>query len=139
MLITTTLKLQELGIRPPNLLVPVYPTTLVKTDISPSRLLSVMDPILPIGILISCLNAYTDNVPCKETMKKRKEVRDKILLIKGREPYSRGRERSPSIRRIKTPDTTNDSPVVTASRDHGDHTDTDTDSKVEELIAEVYT
>ena len=143
MLITTTLKLQELGIRPPDLLVPVYPTTLVKTDISPSRLLSVMDPVLPIGILISCLNAYTDNVPSKEKMEKRKEVRDKILLTKGRVPYSQGRERSSSIqgresssiRRNKTPATASDSPVVTASRDHD--SDIDIDSKVEELIAEV--
>ena len=140
MLITTTLKLQQLGIRPPNLLVPVYPTTLVKTDISPSRLLSVMDPILPIGVLISCLNAYTDNVPCKESMQKRKEVRDKILLVKGRVPYSRCRERSPSIKRAKKPTTASDSPVVTASdspvvtasRDRSN-----TDSKVEELIGEV--
>ena len=136
MLITMTLKLQELGIRPPDLLVPVYPTTLVKIEISPSRLLSVMDPVLPIGVLISCLNAYTNNVPSKSVMEKRRGVRDEILLAKGRVPFSSIRERSPSLvhhhRRKTTPD--NDTSPIIASR----HTD-NVDDKVEELIAKVNT
>lgn len=97
MLIAMTLKLKELGIRLPDLLVPVYPTTLVKTDISPSRLLSVMDPVLPIGVLISCLNAYTDNVPDKKCFEKRKTVRNDIKLLKGKVPYSECTRRRHSI------------------------------------------
>ena len=135
MLITMTLKLQELGIRPPNLLVPVYPTTLVKIEISPPRLLSVMDPVLPIGVLISCLNAYTNNVPSKSVMEKRRGVRDEILLAKGRVPFSSIREKSPSLvhhHRKTTPD--NDTSPIIASR-HSDNVD----DKVEELIAKVNT
>lgn len=138
MLITMTLKLQELGIRLPDLLVPVYPTTLVKTEISPSRLLSVMDPVLPIGILISCLNAYTDNVPSKSVMEKRRAVRDEILLTKGRVPFSSIRERSPSLvhhhhHARKTTHDGDSSPAV-VSRHHADNVD----DKVEELIAKVH-
>jgi len=97
MLLTMTLKLKELGIRLPDLLVPVYPTTLVRTDISPSRLLSVMDPVLPIGVLISCLNAYTDNVPSKKDFEKRKTVRNEIKLARGRVPYSECTRRRHSV------------------------------------------
>lgn len=139
MLITMTLKLQELSIRLPNLLVPVYPTTLVKIEISPSRFLSVMDPILPVGILISCLNAYTDNVPSKEMLEKRKAVRDEILRTKGRVPFSNIKEWSPSlwspslVRHNKRPTCTHtsDSSIVAASSDN-------VDDKVEELIAKVF-
>jgi len=140
MLITMTLKLQQLGIRLPNLLVPVYPTTLVKTDISPSRLLSVMDPILPIGILISCLNAYTDNVPSKNIMEKRKSIRDEILLIKGRLPYSSVIERRTTMLQGKRPTKVKDDPVD----DNGlcrdspvVNRDSNVDGKVEELISKV--
>ncbi|XP_065907809.1 hormone-sensitive lipase-like isoform X2 [Dysidea avara] len=97
MLLTMTLKLMELGIRLPDLLVPIYPTTLVKTEISPSRLLSVMDPVLPIGVLISCLNAYTDNVPSKKDFEKRKTVRNDIKLARGKVPFSEYTKRRHTI------------------------------------------
>jgi len=144
MLLTMTLKLKELGIRQPDLLVPVYPTTLVKTDISPSRLLSVMDPILPIGVLISCMNAYTDNVPSKKDFEKRKTVRDKIKLARGRVPFSECTKRRHTISTsshrpkfnsdvepsLSPPSASNVSSGITSSGDHGH-------DKVEELISEV--
>lgn len=36
-----------------------YPATLLTTDASPSRLLTSIDPLLPLGVLTKCLNAYT--------------------------------------------------------------------------------
>ena len=53
------LKVVSLGIRPPDSICVAYPCTYISIVPSPSRLLSVLDPVLPFGILISCLCAYT--------------------------------------------------------------------------------
>ena len=54
-----SLKVVSLGIRPPDSICVAYPCTYISIVPSPSRLLSVLDPVLPFGILISCLCAYT--------------------------------------------------------------------------------
>ncbi len=45
--------------RLPNAVVAFYPALNVQFNISPSRLLSVFDPLLPQGVLRACLTAYT--------------------------------------------------------------------------------
>lgn len=46
------------GIRMPNGLVAIYPPFLAQYTPSPSRLLALMDPLIPMGILTRCLAAY---------------------------------------------------------------------------------
>ena len=46
------------GIRGPDGIVIAYPVLCVASQMSPSRLLSLLDPVLPYGVLIGCLRAY---------------------------------------------------------------------------------
>ncbi|MEQ2281975.1 hypothetical protein AMECASPLE_035813 [Ameca splendens] len=46
------------GIRVPDGIMAAYPATLLTTDASPSRLLTLIDPLLPLGVLTKCINAY---------------------------------------------------------------------------------
>lgn len=46
------------NIRVPDGILGVYPSVLISLVPSPSRLLSVMDPLLPVGIMLKCLDAY---------------------------------------------------------------------------------
>ena len=57
--VALTVQCLERGLRPPDALVPVYPALLGRLIPSPSRLLSVMDPLLSVGALTACLAAYT--------------------------------------------------------------------------------
>ncbi|XP_072153805.1 uncharacterized protein Hsl isoform X2 [Bemisia tabaci] len=50
----------ELGVRPPDGIFLAYAPVLISFLPSPSRLLSLLDPILPIGFLSACLRAYAD-------------------------------------------------------------------------------
>ncbi len=52
--ITTTMKLKNLGIRLPDSILMVYPSTNVSSSASPSRIMSIVDPILPLGIMVAC-------------------------------------------------------------------------------------
>ena len=52
---TTAKKLKQLGIKLPHSIFPFYPTTIVRSSVTPSRFLSLLDPLLPIGVLYSCL------------------------------------------------------------------------------------
>eukprot|EP01134_Creolimax_fragrantissima_P004682 CFRG4682T1 len=53
------LKTISLGIRRPDALMPVYPALTLSLDIpAPSRLLSVMDPLISFGALTTCFDAY---------------------------------------------------------------------------------
>ena len=47
------------GIRIPDALVPIYAPFMLTFSMSPSRLMSVMDPLLNLGILWRCLAAYS--------------------------------------------------------------------------------
>merc|ERR1719369_1106118 len=57
---STTLKTITNHIRIPDALVLSYAALLIQFYPSPSRLLSLMDPILMFGILLRCMNAYQD-------------------------------------------------------------------------------
>lgn len=50
------------GVRVPDGIMAAYPATLLTTDASPSRLLTLIDPFLPLGVLTKCLNAYAGNM-----------------------------------------------------------------------------
>lgn len=52
--LTTSMRLKELGIRLPDALLIVYPSTNLGTAVCPSRIISVVDPILPLGVLVAC-------------------------------------------------------------------------------------
>lgn len=55
------------GIRVPDGILAAYPATLLTTDASPSRLLTLIDPLLPLGVLAKCVNAYAGmwvHMPC---------------------------------------------------------------------------
>ncbi|XP_061659981.1 lipase, hormone-sensitive a isoform X2 [Syngnathoides biaculeatus] len=56
--ITVSMKAMTCGIRVPDGIMAAYPATLLTTDASPSRLLTLIDPLLPLGVLAKCLNAY---------------------------------------------------------------------------------
>ncbi|KAM9838884.1 lipase, hormone-sensitive a isoform 1-T2 [Aulostomus maculatus] len=56
--ITVSMRAISSGIRVPNGIMVAYPATLLTTDASPSRLLTLIDPLLPLGVLAKCLNAY---------------------------------------------------------------------------------
>ena len=64
--ITTSMKIKQLGLRLPDQIFSFYPPCFVSTAISPSRFLSLIDPILPIGILISCLQVSIVLIICTE-------------------------------------------------------------------------
>ena len=61
-MVALTLKLIEEGLRPPDGIVAAYPPLRVQYAPSPSRMLALMDPLLPPGILKVCLRAYAGNV-----------------------------------------------------------------------------
>ena len=56
--ITVSMKAVSMGIRVPDGIMAAYPATLLTIDASPSRLLTLIDPLLPLGVLAKCLNAY---------------------------------------------------------------------------------
>lgn len=56
--ITVSMKALTTGVRVPDGIMVAYPATLLATDASPSRLLTAIDPLLPLGVLAKCLNAY---------------------------------------------------------------------------------
>ena len=62
LMVALTLKLIKEGIRLPDGLVIAYPPLRVQYAPSPSRMLALMDPLLPPGILKVCLRAYAGNV-----------------------------------------------------------------------------
>lgn len=56
--ITVSMKAMSSGIRVADGIMAAYPATLLTTDASPSRLLTLIDPLLPLGVLTKCVNAY---------------------------------------------------------------------------------
>lgn len=54
-MLSATLKCLDLGIPPPMGLFLAYSAILVNFTVSPSRLLGVMDPIIPSSFLVHCL------------------------------------------------------------------------------------
>ena len=61
-MVALTLKLIQEDVRLPDGLVVAYPPFRVQYAPSPSRMLSLMDPLLPPGVLKACLRAYAGNM-----------------------------------------------------------------------------
>ncbi|XP_076868864.1 hormone-sensitive lipase isoform X2 [Brachyhypopomus gauderio] len=56
--ITVSMRAVAHGVRLPDGIMAAYPATLLTAYASPSRLLSLMDPLLPLSVLYRCLSAY---------------------------------------------------------------------------------
>ncbi|KAJ8388842.1 hypothetical protein AAFF_G00125980 [Aldrovandia affinis] len=54
------------GVRMPDGIMAAYPATLLTVYASPSRLLTLMDPLLPLSVLSRCLSAYAGTEPMAE-------------------------------------------------------------------------
>ncbi|XP_053546850.1 hormone-sensitive lipase isoform X2 [Bombina bombina] len=74
--ITVCLRAASVGIRMPDGIMVAYPATLLQATASPSRLLTLMDPLLPLSVLSKCLSAYagTDGVPVEDRMLERQST-----------------------------------------------------------------
>ena len=57
--ISVAMKLKQLGLRLPNAILSVYPSLNCKSSGSPSRLTGIVDPILPLGVLLACKEVPT--------------------------------------------------------------------------------
>ncbi|XP_047216878.1 hormone-sensitive lipase isoform X2 [Girardinichthys multiradiatus] len=64
--VTTSMRAAAFGVRMPDGIVAAYPATLLTAYASPSRLLTLMDPLLPLSVLSRCLSAYAGNEPQTE-------------------------------------------------------------------------
>ncbi|XP_033929417.1 hormone-sensitive lipase, partial [Melopsittacus undulatus] len=63
LVLAVALRAAAVGVRAPAGLVAAYPVTLVRAAASPSRLLTLLDPLLPLGVLCRCLAAYAGSEP----------------------------------------------------------------------------
>ena len=52
--LTACMKLKQLGIRLPHALLVAYPSTNLRSSVCPSRIMSIIDPILPLGVMVAC-------------------------------------------------------------------------------------
>ncbi|XP_036131718.1 hormone-sensitive lipase isoform X2 [Molossus molossus] len=55
---TVSLRAADYGVRVPDGIMAAYPATMLQPTASPSRLLSLMDPLLPLSVLSKCVSAY---------------------------------------------------------------------------------
>uniref|UniRef100_A0A8D0DBD0 Hormone-sensitive lipase n=1 Tax=Sander lucioperca TaxID=283035 RepID=A0A8D0DBD0_SANLU len=79
--VTTSMRAAAFGVRMPDGIVAVYPATLLTAYASPSRLLTLMDPLLPLSVLSRCLSAYAGK--CIEKASTMSMVRrDTALLLR---------------------------------------------------------
>ncbi|XP_077115998.1 hormone-sensitive lipase isoform X2 [Ranitomeya variabilis] len=74
--ITVSLRAASVGVRLPDGIMVAYPATLLQATASPSRLLTLMDPLLPLSVLSKCLSAYagTERVPVEERVFERQSA-----------------------------------------------------------------
>ncbi|XP_026537248.1 hormone-sensitive lipase isoform X2 [Notechis scutatus] len=56
--ITVSMRAAAFGIKMPDGIMAAYPVTLLEVAASPSRLLTLLDPLLPLSVLCKCLSAY---------------------------------------------------------------------------------
>ncbi|KAG8143503.1 putative Hormone-sensitive lipase-like protein [Naja naja] len=55
---TVSMRAAAFGIKMPDGIMAAYPVTLLQAAASPSRLLTLLDPLLPLSVLCKCLSAY---------------------------------------------------------------------------------
>lgn len=60
---TVSLRAAAYGVRVPDGIMAAYPATMLQPTVSPSRLLSLMDPLLPLSVLSKCVSAYAGKRP----------------------------------------------------------------------------
>ncbi|XP_043972314.1 hormone-sensitive lipase isoform X2 [Gambusia affinis] len=85
--VTMSMRAAAFGVRMPDGLVVAYPATLLTAYASPSRLLTLMDPLLPLSVLSRCLSAYAGNEPQTEKQVEKVSTlslvrRDTALLLR---------------------------------------------------------
>ncbi|XP_015275487.1 PREDICTED: hormone-sensitive lipase-like, partial [Gekko japonicus] len=61
--ITVSMRAAAFGIKMPDGIMAAYPVTLMQALASPSRLLTLLDPLLPLSVLCKCLSAYAGMDP----------------------------------------------------------------------------
>ncbi|XP_067874541.1 hormone-sensitive lipase isoform X2 [Heterodontus francisci] len=61
--ITVSMRAASYGVRLPDGIMAAYPATLLQASASPSRLLTFIDPLLPLSVLSKCLSAYAGTEP----------------------------------------------------------------------------
>lgn len=55
LMISTAMRAASFGIQIPDGIMAAYPVVLVRYTPSPARILALMDPLLPVGIMMRCL------------------------------------------------------------------------------------
>uniref|UniRef100_A0A8C8RZB4 Hormone-sensitive lipase n=1 Tax=Pelusios castaneus TaxID=367368 RepID=A0A8C8RZB4_9SAUR len=63
--LTVSMRAAAFGIQLPDGVMAAYPVTLVRAAASPSRLLTLLDPLLPLSVLCKCLSAYAGTEPAE--------------------------------------------------------------------------
>jgi hormone-sensitive lipase len=82
LLLAATLKCIDMNLRKPDGIFIAYCPVLVGFDPSPSRLLCMMDPLIPYGFLMRCLKAYSNAESLIDHKKSEKESTDELGDIK---------------------------------------------------------
>uniref|UniRef100_A0A674BKU3 Lipase E, hormone sensitive type n=1 Tax=Salmo trutta TaxID=8032 RepID=A0A674BKU3_SALTR len=85
--ITTSMRAASHGVRMPDGIVAAYPAFLLTAYASPSRLLTLFDPLLPLSVLSRCLSAYAGEEPQAEKQVEKVSTlsmvrRDTALLLR---------------------------------------------------------
>ncbi|XP_075345486.1 hormone-sensitive lipase isoform X2 [Mycteria americana] len=86
--LTVSMRAAAVGVQAPDGIMAAYPVTLVQAAVSPSRLLTLLDPLLPLGVLCKCLSAYAGmegeaEPPALETLSPTRLLRrDTALLLR---------------------------------------------------------
>ncbi|XP_067304733.1 hormone-sensitive lipase isoform X1 [Pseudorasbora parva] len=85
--VTVSMRAAAHGVRMPDGIVAAYPATLLTIYASPSRLLTLIDPLLPLSVLSRCLSAYAGTDPQVEKQVEKVSTlsivrRDTALLLR---------------------------------------------------------
>uniref|UniRef100_A0AAQ6IGA5 Hormone-sensitive lipase n=1 Tax=Anabas testudineus TaxID=64144 RepID=A0AAQ6IGA5_ANATE len=80
--VTTSMRAAAFGVRMPDGIVAAYPATLLTAYASPSRLLTLMDPLLPLSVLSRCLSAYAGTKQVEKVSTLSLVRRDTALLLR---------------------------------------------------------
>lgn len=81
MAVSVAMRLASCGLRQPDAVISVYGGLLVKYAPSPSRIMSLMDPLLPLGVVALCLRAYTGEAKADDVKQQNmNKTEDKMLI-----------------------------------------------------------
>ncbi|XP_043935353.1 hormone-sensitive lipase [Protopterus annectens] len=79
--ITVSMRAAAYGVRIPDGVMAAYPATLLQATASPSRLLTLMDPLLPLSVLSKCLSAYA-GIGGTQTLDKKHATLSTVGLVR---------------------------------------------------------